>query len=163
MILFIHAFSECDTTSVLFCQGKAKFCSLIEKHQYLFCSLIEKHQYLKTKLQIFLNHEATIDQVAKTGELSLIHLYRGNFKYSASDLNDLRYQLFTKSATKARSSLERLTPTNDAARFHALRLYFQVQNWLRNEKILSNGVGNKALKECRALVGNALDIWCLPP
>ncbi|KAG8198006.1 hypothetical protein JTE90_001846 [Oedothorax gibbosus] len=35
MILFIHAFSGCDTTRALFCQGKAKFGSLSEKHQYL--------------------------------------------------------------------------------------------------------------------------------
>ncbi|KAG8180661.1 hypothetical protein JTE90_025366 [Oedothorax gibbosus] len=65
--------SGCDTTSALFCQGKVKF-----------CSLIEKHQYLQTELQIFLNHEATSDQVAKTGEIFLIHLYGGNSKCSAS-------------------------------------------------------------------------------
>ncbi|GBO44519.1 hypothetical protein AVEN_107529-1 [Araneus ventricosus] len=35
MILFIHAFSECHTTSALFGHGKTKFCSLLEKNRHL--------------------------------------------------------------------------------------------------------------------------------
>ncbi|GBM03233.1 hypothetical protein AVEN_26590-1 [Araneus ventricosus] len=115
MILFIHAFSECDTTSALFGHGKTKFCSLLEKN--------------KEKMQVFFNSEATIDQVAKAGETFLIHLYGGNPRTSACDLNHLRYTLFTQSATKARSTLECLSPTVDAARFHALRSYLQIQKW----------------------------------
>ncbi|GBM78084.1 hypothetical protein AVEN_132224-1 [Araneus ventricosus] len=115
MILFIHAFIGCDTTSALFGHGKTKL-----------CSLLEKNQYLEEKMQVFLNSEATIDQVDMVGETFLIHLYEGNPTASACDLNDLCYTLFTQSATKTRSNLARLLPTLDAARFHALRSYLQI-------------------------------------
>ncbi|GBO38850.1 hypothetical protein AVEN_139047-1 [Araneus ventricosus] len=49
MILFIHAFSGCDTTSALFGHGKTKF-----------CSLLEKTDTWKKKIQVFFNSEATI-------------------------------------------------------------------------------------------------------
>ncbi|GBL91777.1 hypothetical protein AVEN_71412-1 [Araneus ventricosus] len=97
MILFIHAFSGCDTTSALFGHGKTKF-----------CSVLEKNRYLEENMQVFFNSEAAIDRVAKAGETFLIHLYGGNPRTSACDLNHLRYTLFTQSATKARSTLARL-------------------------------------------------------
>ncbi|GBM62384.1 hypothetical protein AVEN_135997-1 [Araneus ventricosus] len=123
MILFIHAFSGCDTTSALFGHRKTKF-----------CSLLEKNRHLEEKRQVFFNSEATIDQVAKAGETFLIHLYGGNPRTSACDLNHLRYTLLTQSATKARFTLALLPPTVDAARFHALRSYLQIQKWLGHEK-----------------------------
>ncbi|GBN49720.1 hypothetical protein AVEN_212933-1 [Araneus ventricosus] len=123
MFLFIHAFSGCDTTSALFGTGKTKF-----------CSLLEESRHLEEKIQVFFNSEATFDQVAKAGETFLIHLYGGNPRTSACDLNHLHYTLFTQSATKARSTLARLPPTVDAALFHALRYYLQIQKWLGQEK-----------------------------
>ncbi|GBN93401.1 hypothetical protein AVEN_248619-1 [Araneus ventricosus] len=116
MILSVHAFSGCNTTSALFGHGKTKF-----------CSLLEKNRHLEEKIQVFFNSEATIDQVAKEGETFLIHLYRGNPRTSACDLNHLHYTLFTQSATKAKTTLAHLPPTVDAARFHALRSYLQMQ------------------------------------
>ncbi|GBM71637.1 hypothetical protein AVEN_255521-1 [Araneus ventricosus] len=86
------------------------------------------------KKQVFFNSEATIDQVAKAGETFLIHLYGGNPRTSACDLNHLRYTLFTQSATKVRSTLAPLSPTVDAAQFHALRSYLQIQKWLGHVK-----------------------------
>ncbi|GBM32600.1 hypothetical protein AVEN_195560-1 [Araneus ventricosus] len=81
------------------------------------------------------NYEAAaIDQVTKAGYTFLIHFHGGNHRTSACDLNHLRYTLFTQSATKARSTLARLPPTVDAARFHALRTYLQIQKWLGHEK-----------------------------
>ncbi|GBL77482.1 hypothetical protein AVEN_41867-1 [Araneus ventricosus] len=124
MILFIHAFSGCDTTSALLGHGKTKF-----------CSLLEKKLTPGRKIEVFFNSEATIDQVAKAGETFLIQLYGGNPKTSACDLIHLRYTLFTQLATKARSTLARLQPTVDVARFHALRSYLQKQKWLGHEKI----------------------------
>ncbi|GBM01837.1 hypothetical protein AVEN_218958-1 [Araneus ventricosus] len=97
-------------------------------------ALLEKNRHLEEKIKVFFNSEATIDQVANAGETFLIHLYGGNPRTSACDLNHLRYTLFTQSATKARSTLARLPPTVDAARFHALRSYLQIWKWLGHEK-----------------------------
>lgn len=40
---------------------------------------------------------------------------------------------FTRSVTKAKLELARLPPTRDAANYHSLRTYQQVQAWLGNE------------------------------
>ncbi|GBL98677.1 hypothetical protein AVEN_19721-1 [Araneus ventricosus] len=85
-------------------------------------------------MQVFFNSESTTDQVAKAGETFLINLYGGNPRTSECDLNHLSYTLFIQSGTKARSTLARLPPTVDAARFHALRSYLQIQKWLGDEK-----------------------------
>ncbi|GBN14027.1 hypothetical protein AVEN_811-1 [Araneus ventricosus] len=85
MILFIHAFSGCDTTSALFGHGKTKF-----------YSLLEKNRHLEEKIQVFFNSEATSNQVTKAGETFLIHLYGGNRsnpRTSACDLNHLHYMI----------------------------------------------------------------------
>lgn len=85
-------------------------------------------------MQVFFNKDSTNDQVAKAGETFLINLYGGCLKEHECDLNHLRYALFTKSALKSSSSLARLPPTADAARFHSLRSYHQIQKWIGNEK-----------------------------
>ncbi|GBL96875.1 hypothetical protein AVEN_118986-1, partial [Araneus ventricosus] len=89
MILFIHAFSGCDTSSALFGHGKAKFCFLEKKPT----PPGKKYKYFSTL------------------KLSLTLCIRT----SECDLNHLRYTLFTQSATKARSTLARLPPIVDAA------------------------------------------------
>ncbi|GBN80893.1 hypothetical protein AVEN_238520-1 [Araneus ventricosus] len=124
MILFIQAFSGC---------GYYK-CTIRPWENKILLSFRKKNRRLKEKMQVFFKSEATIDQVAKAGETFMIHLYGGIPRISACDLNHLRYMLFTQSATKARSTLARLPPTVDAARFHALRSYLQIQKWLRHEK-----------------------------
>lgn len=116
-VFFLHAFSGCDTTSALFGQGKAKF-----------CTLLKNHPQLENAINVFSNPEATADQVANVGEKCLIYLYGGD--PNKINLNELRYRLFTKSAAKVKSNLARLPPTIDASRFHSLRCYHQVQKWL---------------------------------
>ncbi|GBM75215.1 hypothetical protein AVEN_237332-1 [Araneus ventricosus] len=110
-------------------------CQEISQEQFLANKRNKKkNRCLKEKIQVFLKSEVTIDQVAKAGETFMIHLYGGIPRTSACDFNHLRYTLFTQSATKARSTLARLPPTVDAARFHALRSYLQIQKWLGHEK-----------------------------
>ncbi|GBO08613.1 hypothetical protein AVEN_206062-1 [Araneus ventricosus] len=82
-----------------------------------FALFQKKSRHLEEKIQVFFNSVATIDQVAKAGETFVVRLYGGNPRTSACDLNHLHYTLFIQSATKARSTLARLSPTVDAARF----------------------------------------------
>jgi hypothetical protein len=49
-------------------------------------------------------------------------------------LNALRYQHFVKSITKSQFTLTALPPTSDAARYHSLRTYHQIQLWFNNSK-----------------------------
>ncbi|GBO07010.1 hypothetical protein AVEN_61241-1 [Araneus ventricosus] len=123
MILFIHAFSGCDTTSAVFSHGKTKFCSLLEE----IYTWKKKYKYFSTL-------KLPLTKWLRQAKLFLIIYIIYNPRTSACDLNHLHYTLFTQSATKVRSTLACLPPTVDAARFHALRSYLQTQKWLGHEK-----------------------------
>jgi hypothetical protein len=117
LITFTHAFSGCDSTSCFFGHGKLKL-----------LQILQKHVDLKEKAAGFSNPAATPAQVAEAGEKILIELYGG--ERSSQTLNDLRYKLFTKAAVKSSFNLARLPPTQDAAKLHSFRTYYQVQQWL---------------------------------
>lgn len=100
VLLFIHAISGCDTTSGLFGQGKNKFISLFFKNPELL-----------NKAALFLDSEATKENIAKAGENILVALYGGDS--STQSLDELRYYMFVKAAAKTKFSLARLPPTTD--------------------------------------------------
>lgn len=70
MVLFLHAFSGCDTTSALFRQGKMKF-----------LSTLKKQRRLEQNASVFLISNATPTQVAEAGESFLVSLYGGNNEF----------------------------------------------------------------------------------
>lgn len=116
-LLFLHAFSGCDTTSAVFGHGKNHF-----------CTVIDKHPELQAKTKAFLDSDASLDELKKAGEEFLIFLYGG--KPAGQNLEQLRYETFVKAAAKTKLNLSRLPPTSDAAEFHIMRTYQQVQSWL---------------------------------
>lgn len=114
LFLFIHAFSGCDSTSCFFGLGKKQMMSIVEKNPD-----VEK------QAAIFLDTNSTPDEIAAAGERVIIALYGGN--PNTYNLDELRYQLFARAATKISFNLARLPPTRDSARFHSLRTYHQVK------------------------------------
>lgn len=123
-ILFLHAVSGCDTTSTPFGQGKKKV-----------CRIYEKNTSLHDLAAVFKDPEATPYQISEAGEKFLVALYGGNME--TDSLDNLRYQLFTKSVAKPKFQLARLPPTKDAATHHVFRTYLQVQTWLGNDIVPS--------------------------
>lgn len=120
-ILFIHAFSGCDTTSAIFGIGKIKFITTLQNNKQLV-----------DVLRIFKEQDADLEKVASAGERFLIHLYGGDA--SKDTLHTLRYLRFTRSIIKIKFNLASLPPTKEAAREHSLRTYHQVQAWSGIEK-----------------------------
>lgn len=123
-ILFLHAVSGCDTTSAPFGFGKKKICSTYMKNTSLSAAVAP-----------FLAPNATPQQISDAGEKFLVAVYGGDI--DNDNLDDLRYRLFTRSVTTAKLQLARLPPTMDAAKYHSLRTYQQVQAWLGNELLPS--------------------------
>jgi hypothetical protein len=117
-LLFLHAFSGCDTTSSLYRQGKKKFVKLAVQDE----KLLEINE-------VFMCKDAHPDIIAEAGQTFLVALYGGK---NGDTLNSLRFQLFAKSLVKPTFSLASLPPTLEAARQHCLRVYLQVQTWLGN-------------------------------
>lgn len=120
-ILFLHAFSGCDTTSCLYNKGKVKF-----------FNLLQKNKSLSESIQIFKDENANSEDIICAGEEFLVALYRIN--NDDVTLNALRYQHFIKSIVKNKFTLASLPPTSDAARYHSLRTYHQVQLWYNKSK-----------------------------
>ena len=115
-LLLDHAFSGCDTTSSIFGQGKTK---LYKK------SILEgKHELV----DIFYSSSSTENDIVNAGEELVALLY-------GCSLDDLRYKNYKKQLYKSGSiqkdvDLRRLPPTSSSTKYHSLRVYHQVQEWL---------------------------------
>jgi len=117
-ILFIHAWTGCDTTSATFGQGKN--------------NLVKKIQVSKEVQQISLlmgDPSVTPEQVGKAGARLFVILFGGKH---GDDLNYLCYVKFLEmvSANKIVDP-QKLPPTERAAHFHSLRVHLQVILWKR--------------------------------
>lgn len=129
-ILFLHAFSGCDSTSAFFGKGKITF-----------CKLMERRTYLAQIAAIFNDPSASQDAVAEAGERFILALYGA--PKDATSINNHRYLLYLRSLQKNKvSNLAKLPPTAAAAREHSFRVYQQVQEWRGNE-MPAEGLGWK--------------------
>lgn len=116
-ILFLHAFSGCDTTSSIFNVGKMKFVNTLQKNTYLGAGL-----------SLFIEDDVDKNVLATAGERFLIALFGGG--QDVKSLGDLRYKCFAKSVNKNKFNLATLPPTSAATEEHIFRTYLQVQIWL---------------------------------
>ncbi|KAJ8870794.1 hypothetical protein PR048_027093 [Dryococelus australis] len=107
-ILFLHAMSGCDT-STLFMQGKMKS----------FKNLV-KDPLVAEVVKVFKDSNATQEMVAAAGERFVVSLCG----YSGTNKSAFRYS----------SNIAALPPSAAAARKHSLRVNHQVQRWLGVEK-----------------------------
>ena len=106
-ILLIHAFTGCDTTSAIHDKGK----SVLKK-------LLENSNEAQTSAMVFLDPDATKDDIGEAGIRLFVLLYGGK---PGDKLADLRYSKYMwMAATSSRISPSKLPPTECAAYFHSL-------------------------------------------
>ena len=124
-ILFVHAWSGCDTTSATFGQGKT---FLLKKfHGKGF----EELQHISS---IFSQSQITAEDVGRAGSRVFVNLYGGK---NGQSLNNLQYYKYMDAVASNSTYLDpqKLPPTERAAYFHSLRVHLQIIVWKR----LSNG------------------------
>lgn len=125
-ILFLHAFTGCDTTSAFFNKGKIKFAKNFEKRHDL-------HESAK----VFKNVKEDSNNIFQAGVACILGLYGAPTKIK--DLNMLRFNSSIKATAKNTSVLlSSLPPTTDAAFEHLIRVYLQIQIWLGNDVDIEN-------------------------
>lgn len=117
----------CDTTSSFYRQGKLKFFN---------DSLAKLISTSNLDIDEFYKNEDIVDKqkLFVTGKKIIQHIYSPNltnFIY----LGELRYLCLVKRVDKAAVELESLPPSDDAANFHILRVYLQVQLWMGDNNI----------------------------
>ena len=119
-ILFVHAFSGCDTTSHIFRIGKTKLTE-------------DGYKDKLEEAKIFYDSEASKEAIADVGESIAVSLYRKNFK---GNLNKLRFQQYSEMIAKNSSvtgSIRSLCASSKTFAFHAYRVFHQIQVWLGND------------------------------
>ena len=116
-VLFLHAFSGCDTTSRLYGIGKGT----------IFKKFLQS-QAIQQAAAIFDNPHSTPAQVDQAGEKALVAIYSGK---KTDSLNNLRYKKYCEKVSTNISQVDPkvLPPTTAAARFHSKRAFLQINQW----------------------------------
>ena len=116
-ILFLHAILGCDTTSQPHGIGKG---NSLKK--------LRDCDHLRDLAEAFNSPSATAEENSTAGEQVLVTIYNGK---PGETLDFVRYKRFCEKMARNTSHIQpqTLPPTSAAAKFHSLRVYFQVQQW----------------------------------
>lgn len=117
-ILFVHAFTGCDTKSRIFGIGKSV---ALKKNL--------SDPVFRNYADVFL-HILTKQVVEEAGEAVFIHLLNGT---QGQGLDFLLYCKFLHKVQSKKSAVlvQSLPSTSDSVKFHSYRVYLQIQTWLR--------------------------------
>lgn len=119
-LLFVHALTGCDTTSALFGKSKSSAFKSITKSKKLceWASHFGSSEDITTK-----------DYLIDIGCKFIESLYGSNSE--GSKLNILRYELYIRKIASAEKEFDiaRLPPTENAAKYHLLRVHLQCFIW----------------------------------
>ncbi len=115
-LLFLHAVLGCDTTSLPYGIGKST-------------ALKKYHKIFQEQAAVFSRASATPADVIAARKKALVCQYNGSTDMS---LDQLRYRQFCDNVVSKRSHVtpQSLPPTSTATKFHSLREYYQVQQWM---------------------------------
>jgi len=127
-LLFLHAFTGCDTTSRVYGIGKATALKLLRHN-------IEFQDVCKCFIT-----SASKEEVIQHGERAMIMLIGGG---STGNLDTLRFQRFNAKVTANTTCVQvhTLPPTSAATVFHSLRVYLQCQVWIGNTSLQADEWG----------------------
>ena len=109
--MFAYAILGCDTTSRVFSLGKGSA-----------LKYIRFDSYFTKQARIFLDENATENDIINAGEAALVSLYKGT---ACETLDDLRLLRFHQKVATSTTSVqpEHLPPTSSAAKYHSLRVF----------------------------------------
>jgi len=99
----------CDSTSALYGKGKSQIFKLLGKKE------------LQGAINRFYDSAATNDEISSAENQISLALYGAGIPKKKKFLNDHRFFMFCRRASKINMKLTSLPPTEDAAKFHSLR------------------------------------------
>ena len=126
----IHALSGCDTTSQMFGISKA---AVLKKFQ--------SDDNLIGLAKNFLT-DANQQEIVVCGEHIIVILYGG---LPVEGLDLLRFRKFTSKVmnTTSQVQVQSLPPTSSAAKYHSMRVFYQVHEWLNDKTYMPTEWGWK--------------------
>ena len=123
-ILFLHAVLGCDTTSHLYGIGKG-----------ISLKKFKSSRHFREQAKVFATESATPKEISTAGEQALVILYNGR---PGESLDSLHYKRFYEKVSTNAFCIhpQTLPPTSAAAKYHSLKVYFQILEWKgRGDKI----------------------------
>lgn len=121
-LLFVYAFTGCDTTSALYRRRKIGA-----------YNILVNDEPMKEKIKIFLNRNAKKEALTAAGESFMLAVYKNETSQSLDDLRFFKYcQAVSRLEIQAAFDLAILPPTKAAAEQHSFRVFHQVQFWMGN-------------------------------
>ena len=128
-LLFIHAWSGCDTTSATFGQGKTLLLKKIKE-----CNELQQISYVMSK------DDVTAEQIGKAGIQVFAIMYGGKQGYTLNTLRYVKFMEMVSSGNITALDPQKLPPTERAAYYHSLRVHLQVIIW---KKLTGNDLDPK--------------------
>ena len=118
-LLFLHAFTGCDSVSRVFGIGK----------KYGFKQIIKREKTMRDCSGLFTKPNQNQDVVESNGSKAMIALFNADQK---DTLASIRYSMLCKKVARAKMFVtpERHPPTASVCKFHSLRAYYQVMEWM---------------------------------
>lgn len=119
-LLFLHAFTGCDSTSAAYRKSKVGF-----------VKMYQKSKIIQRAADVFASGSSSPDSIETAGIMSTLSWYGA--PATEKSLNEFRYKSFVKAAANMKPDLSTLPPTEGAVKQHAFRTYHQVHLWLGEE------------------------------
>lgn len=119
-LLFVNAMGGCRTTSHIFNVSKGALFNKLDNDRFL------------TIAEVFCCPDSSQEAIINAGKEIIVSLYNGK---ADETLNKLRYRKFNEKTQRGASNIscKALPPTEAAAKFHCLRVFYTVQEWLGNK------------------------------
>ena len=137
-LIFMHAFGGCDTTSVIFGQGKLSILRLLSSKNKK-----KRNLAAQEAADIFCDSNTTPEQIRADELRIFVLLYGGKDTDNLSSLPYAKYMKMVPTTFSVKP--ENLPPTERAAHFYSLHVYYQVQEWnsLREDSSNATNWGRK--------------------
>ena len=118
-LLFLHAFTGCDSVSRVFGIGK----------KVGFQRIVKREKTMTDCAKAFSLPKQSQDIVETNGCKAMVAFFNADQRDS---LACIRYNMLCKKVARAKTFVtpERLPPTPSACKFHSLRTYYQVMEWM---------------------------------
>ena len=116
-ILFVHAWSSCDTTSATFGQGKT---GLLKK--------IKESPDIQQISSLMIDSSASTEDAGSAGIRLFVYLYGGK---QTDSLNNFQYMKFIEMTSCGKKVEPERLPTERTAFFHSLWVHQQAVVWVK--------------------------------
>ena len=115
LLLLVHAWCGCDTTSAIYGKGKLRIIALL------------KDKHFKQAAEVFCRDDASANEINEAGIQLMVKMYNGRRDDSPASLRQASWNQMINEKNKL--TPENLCPTERAIHFHSQRVYLQTQKW----------------------------------